>query len=80
MKNDQPDRLCHDYDKALERKTAFISRASISAPTDTVKQDGDRASNWSEDMQGLGQLDPERSILLRFECMSSGELKVSARC
>ena len=92
MKNDQPDRLCHDYDKALERKTTFISRAGISAPADTVNLDAlpenatasssdlDRASNWSEDMQGLGHLDPQRSILLRFECMSSGELKVSARC
>ncbi|KAK9906876.1 hypothetical protein WJX75_009592 [Coccomyxa subellipsoidea] len=27
-------------------------------------------------MHGLGHLDPQRSILLRFECMSSGELKV----
>jgi hypothetical protein len=80
--------LSHTHDKGLERKTTFISRARIATP-EAAKSNGmqkategsppsdlDRASSWSEDMQGLGHLDPQKSILLRFECMSAAELKV----
>lgn len=80
------------YNRVLDRKTTFISRARISAPAEPLGLDGsfgtakkeastldlDRASGWSDDMSGLGHLDPQRSIILRFECMSAAELKVSA--
>jgi len=70
----------------LEKKTTFISREKLSASSsdssaacETIApMTGlDRASSVSEDMQGLGLVDPHKSILLRFECMSSSELKVS---
>ena len=86
------DRLGRTQDTKLGRISAFPSRAKISAEGDTSKDgnaskkagrkpplDLDAASSWSDDMQGLGCADPTRSILLRFECMTGSELKVSVR-
>lgn len=89
--NEKLDHCCKD-DTVLGRKTTFNSRASISAPAHPVGLDGSpgtakgdfpsldlkSASSWSDDMHGLGSLDPQRSIILRFECMSAAELKVRA--
>lgn len=70
----------------LEKKTTFISRENLNASlshSDAASENIapiprlDRASNVSEDMQGLGHVDPQKSILLRFECISSSELKVT---
>ena len=83
---------CCKHDRVPDRKTTFISRARISPPPEPLDFDGpsgtgkgkpssvdlESASSWSDDMHGLGNLDPQRSIILRFECMSATELKVSA--
>ncbi len=71
--------------RALKRKTTFISRVTVSGPVDygepeietTPTSSSGKTSTLPEDMQGLGLLDPKKSVLLRFECMSAAELKVS---
>lgn len=37
------------------------------------------SSSQSEDMEGLGLVDADKTVLLRMECMSTKELKVSAQ-
>lgn len=78
------DNLSHTDERTLERRTTFISRVTLSGPGDNSESEIEtppmssleKTSNWSEDMQGLGLLDPKKSVLLRFECMSAAELKV----
>ncbi|BDA45987.1 probable lipase at C-terminar half [Coccomyxa sp. Obi] len=81
---ESPDTLSRTDGRTLERKTTFISRATLSGPEANSEPDKEtstassleKTSTLSEDMQGLGLLDPKKSVLLRFECMSAAELKV----
>ncbi len=69
----------------LHRKTTFTSRVKVQpaapAQSDIEQQGGhdcfeSQSSYSSEDLQGYRALDPDRSVLLRFECISALELKV----
>lgn len=74
--------MSHSDGVELQRKAASGSKAKLSLPGDTAGPTGSASSipaldSSSEDMQGLGHLDPKTFVLLRFESMKSTELKVS---
>jgi hypothetical protein len=69
----------------IDQKTTFSSTAALGSPAVTQRLAGkerthaDRESKTriaSEGLQGLRSIDPSGSVLLRFECLSSKELKV----
>lgn len=86
MEFKESETMIHSDCVELQRKATSALKADLSLPGDTTTgSNGDassipslnRTSSSSEDMQGLGHLDPKTSVLLRFEGMKSAELKVT---
>ncbi|BDA45988.1 hypothetical protein COCOBI_08-0800 [Coccomyxa sp. Obi] len=76
--------LSRSGDVELQQKPTSALEDDLSLPGDATGCPGvaseapslNRLSSSSEDMQGLGHLDPKTTVLLRFEGMKSAELKI----
>ena len=85
MEIEETKSMSHSDGVELQRKATSDLVVDLSLPGASTGSNGhasptsssDRMSSSSEDMQGQGHLDPNTSVLLRFEVMKSAELKVT---
>lgn len=85
------DDLCGVGEKGralLSRATTFTARVKFqqapsilphSEPHDPNEAFEKQSSTTTDDLQGYRSLDPDKTVLLRFECITATELKVSVQ-